>query len=310
MADKILGAGLAGCIVAFMNRHTQIFEAGPNQAGGHRAVLRFRTATVGEITGIPFRKVFVHKGIWSEGHARLPDPALCNQYSKKVIGEYQPRSIWNIDMVERYVAPPYFHELMVDSLSDRIQFDSPVEKIAEGYMRIGGDKHKRESGSRIISTIPMNVMAKIVGAKIDARFNFKPIHTRRATIANCNIHQTIYFPDPWLGLYRASLVGDQLILEGMRALDSDDVFEALSAFGIALTEAEWEESSTSQRYGKIAPISEADRRNFILQITLKLGVFSVGRFATWRNILLDDVVDDVNKIQRMSDQYQIMKEVL
>jgi hypothetical protein len=54
-----------------------------------------------------------------------------------------------------------------------------------------------------------------------------------------------------------------------------------------------------QKYGKIAPIDERFRRSSIVQLTTQHKIFSVGRFATWRNILLDDVVNDLAVVKRL-----------
>jgi hypothetical protein len=59
---------------------------------------------------------------------------------------------------------------------------------------------------------------------------------------------------------------------------------------------EWEEPAV-QKYGKLSPIDEQKRRAFILAMTDQYRVYSLGRFATWRQILLDDVVKDVQVIE-------------
>jgi hypothetical protein len=37
----------------------------------------------------------------------------------------------------------------------------------------------------------------------------------------------------------------------------------------------------------------------LFRLTHEHNVFSLGRFATWRNILLDDVVDDIVQVKRL-----------
>ena len=60
------------------------------------------------------------------------------------------------------------------------------------------------------------------------------------------------------------------------------------------------------KYGKLLPIEEKVRKEFILYLTQKYNIFSVGRFATWRQLLLDDIVDDINVIDNMiGDNYLI-----
>ncbi len=55
-----------------------------------------------------------------------------------------------------------------------------------------------------------------------------------------------------------------------------------------------------QRYAKILPIPENERKQFIYWATDKFNLYSLGRFATWRpGLLMDDVVNDVRVIRRI-----------
>ena len=56
--------------------------------------------------------------------------------------------------------------------------------------------------------------------------------------------------------------------------------------------------SSEQYLGKIKPINEELRKQFIFEMTSKYGIYSLGRFATWRQILLDDVADDIQHIEK------------
>lgn len=305
----IIGAGMAGCIAAFMNRKALICESAATPPDNHRAVLRFRSNVVAEITGIPFRKVLVRKGVWSAGAYVKPTIRLANMYSKKVIYGYQNRSIWNLEPVERYIAPPDFHPQMLDVLKDRICYDSAVKEITQATITINGTTHSRIGlpFDKIINTAPMPVISKIAKRAIDVAFRYAPIQTWRATVRNADVHQTVYFPDRETPVYRATIVGDQLIIEATDDITLADQRLVAEAFAIDMAELSWENGSRSQRYGKISPIPDHLRRSFMLELTLHLNVYSLGRFATWRNILLDDVVDDMNKIQRMNDQYAAMR---
>jgi hypothetical protein len=51
------------------------------------------------------------------------------------------------------------------------------------------------------------------------------------------------------------------------------------------------------KYGKIVPLETEVRREVLRAITDQTCIYSLGRFATWRQVLLDDVVDDVLKIE-------------
>ena len=66
--------------------------------------------------------------------------------------------------------------------------------------------------------------------------------------------------------------------------------------------------TTKQKYGKIRPIDENVRQNFIYTLTEKYNIYSVGRFATWRQLLLDDVVKDIQLVEEfINSNYNLLK---
>jgi hypothetical protein len=197
---------------------------------------------------------------------------------------------------------------MLSNLKQRVFFDAAIDHITERSYVINGKEIKRSMQSeRIISTIPMHVLAKATGRKLDEEFKFKRIVTRRGTLRGGDVHQTVYFPSPQLSLYRASIVGSKFIAEGVTNFSAIDWSAIAEAFGIDMFDLRLDPEQHTQRYGKIVPIDDSVRKSFMLDMSLDLGIFSLGRFATWRNILLDDVVDDMHKIQAMQDRYTIMK---
>ena len=74
----------------------------------------------------------------------------------------------------------------------------------------------------IISTIPMPVLMKIVGWDEIPDFPKQKIYTIRATIdqPDCDIYQTIYYPDPTVPHYRVSVIGNVVICEAAVPIDS------------------------------------------------------------------------------------------
>lgn len=290
----ILGAGLSGLIAAAVNPQAKVFEAASRDAQAHRAVLRFRTPNVGEAVGIEFRKVRVHKNIWVDGGFQEPSVQLSNLYSYKVTGGYYDRSIWNIDPVDRYIAPQDFILRLIDQVGNRVDWESAVTELP--------------TERPIISTIPMKKILEIVGVGLPSQveFNHSPIRVQRFRVRNSDVFQTIYYPSHSTSAYRASLTGDLLIVESVedpkyRSVDLEDVFRS---FGIR-SALEVIDENHRQSYGKIAPIDESVRRFAIEWLSQNRGVYSLGRFATWRNILLDDVLHDLSVIKRLitSDSY-------
>jgi len=60
-----------------------------------------------------------------------------------------------------------------------------------------------------------------------------------------------------------------------------------------------ESTIKEQKFGKISPINEQLRQSIIYNLTKNHSIYSLGRFSCWKQILLDDVVQDVKKIENM-----------
>lgn len=308
----ILGAGMGGCIAAILNAGAEVLEASPTPPTNHNAVLRFRTDAISKVTGIPFKRVTVNKAIYHNGKLESSTtPKTANLYSKKVSGKILSRSIWNLDTVERFIAPPDFHSQLIKRIGTRITYGLKVQEVDEdGISTVDADGNTATWARQdrpIISTLPMPVLAKVAHLPLDSSlFGRLPICTARCSVPLCDVNQTIYFPDPETRLYRATLTGGELILEftgdHQRWVENNIPVEMLSdAFGID----ELDPTSFSigtQQYGKIAPVPDSVRKAFMFEATRRLGIYSLGRFGVWRNILLDDVYEDVFQIRRMIEQ--------
>jgi hypothetical protein len=57
--------------------------------------------------------------------------------------------------------------------------------------------------------------------------------------------------------------------------------------------------TTIQPFGKIIDLPRRTREALLYELTREYNVFSLGRFATWRNILLDDVVNDIHVLDKL-----------
>lgn len=289
--NTIIGAGLAGLIAAHAWPRATIIEASPQPTANHRALLRFRTDAVARLTGIEFRQVRVHKGIVIDREFVQPSIRAANLYARKVLGRVKgDRSIWNLEPVDRYVAPDTLYEQLVVAASDRICWGTKAD------FQFG-------KADKVVSTAPLPVTLRAVGIEPAVEFRRAGIRVLRWTVPNVDLFQTIYFPGDETPVYRASFTGNTLIAElaeGQRFLHETDVLEELgAAFGVSVMAAE-SLGEVKQTYGKIEPISDAARKDFLFRLTHEHGIYSLGRFATWRNILLDDVVDDISVIKRLS----------
>lgn len=290
----ILGAGLAGCLAGTLLRNATIFEAGPGISNQHKAVLRFREDSIGHAIGVPFKKVRVHKSIFIDGkHHHESSPLFTNMYSKKVTGKILPRSINDLSPVERFIAPSNLHEILGNICRGRIHFNTKIESVEQ--LKLLRDAHEAEA---IVSTIPMPVLLGVLGIEHQFNFQHAPIYVSRWRVPDCDTHQTVYFPGMDTPVYRATLTGEDLIIEASAQTRQEDESEAANSFFIPLSSAELV-SRGSQRFGKILPLPDEARKEFLLSVTFNHHIYSLGRFACWRNILLDDVYHDLRTIQQM-----------
>jgi hypothetical protein len=285
----ILGAGLAGLLAGNMLRrfNPMIYEAQPSLPNNHAALLRFRTDAASIAFSIPFKKVKVHKAVsYRNKMFNSPSLQLMNMYSEKVTGEYMGRSLDDMRPVERYIAP-----------MDLISQASTQLKI-EFNRSWSWPKQQAMPKEEIISTIPMDMMMGLVRYHDQPEFKYLPIWSIKTKVSKpCNLYQTIYYPgsEPY---YRCSITGDDLIIECIeptQAVAEDICNKVLEDFGIYGGVGKVEVKH--QKYGKLLPIDDGIRKRFILHLTEEYGIYSLGRFATWRQILLDDVVNDVNVIE-------------
>lgn len=290
----IYGAGISGLLAGCLFQTAKIFEAGQEGHVGHKAVLRFRSSVVGDATGIDFRRVKVRKGIWSNGKFVQPNIQLANAYAMKVIGRLVDRSIWNLETVDRFIAPPDFVEMLAERCRLRTEYNHTVTKSELLLENIS---------SSSISTLPMNSVAEMLGSENKDQhtpeFAYQSISVKRWEIPNADVFQTVYFPDSECNLYRASITGNMLIAE--YSGEADPVKSNVAMFSsIGLSRRDCNELETiKQKYGKIAPIDDAWRKKFMFDLSAQFGIYSLGRFGTWRNILLDDVIKDITVIKRL-----------
>ncbi len=284
---NIIGAGLTGCLAGYAFKNAVIHEylSSPKV---HKAVLRFRSDEVSKLTGIPFKRVTVYKAVFDGSRFVNPDIRVMNQYSRKVTGGYHDRSISNLEPSVRYIAPDNFHDLMLDHLSDRINYGSDVDLV--------------EMTTPVISTLPLSVLVNKfhLDAKLPENIlSFSPIYITTMIIPDCDVYQTIYYPGTETPIYRASVTGNKLIIEAMSQMTWLQVKNVLDSFGFPFYAGTEKEQNVEQTIGKFNPLEDDYRKQLMYDITVSLGVYSLGRHATWRKILLDDVVHDIHRIESM-----------
>jgi len=280
----IIGAGMSGLLCGALNPGSTIYEAGPERESDHKALFRCKSDQIGKVLGIPFKKVMVYKSIWLGETEVHSTPRIAHMYSQKVAGKISGRSITNIESGYRYIPPDDF----IDQLKERCDI-----KYRYKYDFLS------DSDGPVISTIPL--FKAMDAFLIDApEFSFKPIYVNRITIPNCDSYCTVYYPGH-NAAYRASLIGDTLITEGMHKLHHNALVEICKSLGIRWNENYPEQITNHiQKMGKISAIDNKIRQKAITELTLKYGIYSLGRFATWRpKVMLDDVLEDIWHINRL-----------
>lgn len=303
----IAGAGMAGLIAGRMlSRHCpSIVEAQPSLPNNHSAVLRFRSSIVGDVLGIPFKKV---KMIKTAMPWRNP-VADALAYSFKNTGvQRSDRSISAGFVAEdRFIAPPDFIAQLASGLN--ITYSRPLDFECDPSF---------DGRPAIISTIPMPALMNALGYQPGGPvipFKSVPGVNIKARITHTDAYVSLLTPDPSLPFSRLSLTGDELVVECLnvkKIIRPEDVFIQacnLLGFGSAWIVGEIEVSEA--RYSKILPIDEDARRSFLHWATDNFNIFSLGRFATWRpNLLLDDLVNDIRLIEgwiMKRDRYALAK---
>lgn len=310
MTIEIIGAGMAGLLAANMLQHRDpvVTEIQPELPNNHSAVLRFRTAAVGDVLNIPFRRVTMTKTAlpWKNPVA----DALAYSYKNTGIYRSDRSIIAGLVVEDRYIAP-----------------DDLIAQMARRPTIIYGKEFSPYvpiTEKPIISTLPMPTLMTIL--KYHNRVPFYNIDglNIRATVKGCDSFISLLVPDPNLPMSRISITGNEMIIEVPRfnfdgldlsgcllqLISEQNVHVACDLLGFEahpISDIRW----FRQKYAKVLPIDDDVRKEFIHWATDTHGIFSLGRFATWRpGLLLDDLVNDVRLIDRWigkKDRYAVAR---
>ncbi len=307
----ILGAGLAGTIMySVLNKKAIVIEKNSPNANSHHAVLHFRNPELGRVLDLNFKKIKVQKSIVYKGkHYNTSNLFFSNQYSLKLLDTLTERSIEDLEEKERWVtteAIPYNHILHAQNLHSNCQ----IVGVNQGNIAYMKDEEKKERYfDTIISTLPMNVTLKLAGEKIsdDVKFEHSEIWIYTAELPEelSKVYQTIYYPDIFSSVYRATLDENKLIIEATERCVDHHLTDVLENFGFRgqhlcqqeITSADFTESH--QQFGKIKPLSDNVRQSILNTLTTKHNIYSIGRFALWKNVRADDIYKDALKIKEM-----------
>ena len=290
----IIGAGLAGLLAAhrFRTHSPVVLERQEALPTNHHAVLRFRSNRLQTQFGIPLKKVRVTKAVLRADGTMANEATLLdnNAYSLKVSGALMQRSIGNLAPVERWEAPMDLLPQLAKGVE--IRFNHKVEGLIEGDQ------------DPTISTMPMPSLMKLALWPNVPIFDKRGITVIRAVVPGCDLHQTLYCPHDNVPWYRVSVVGEELIVElpeqPMMNFNQAAI-EAKVACYFLFGSSVFPHNITfhHQPLGKIIDVDPAIGRAFVMYATDRFNTYSVGRFALWRNIVTDDVLDDLDRVAGM-----------
>jgi hypothetical protein len=290
----IIGAGMAGLLAGAMFRgEAHVYEAASRLPNNHHALLRFRSDEIAHHLSIPFQEVDVCK-IVKPFRNKVAEAI---GYSMKSNGRASLRSIRSAEgkVEKRFIAPHDFIQTLEGLQSNPVHYGAPITL----------DFIKTNGKDPIISTIPMGSLMEVLQYPNPSSFGYRHGWVVKADLAlPSDLCATIYYPEPSVPIIRATLTGDLLQIELVQDFDRavwavDRIMvEVLQDFG--LEGCNYSAEMVPQRYAKISPIPDRERKKFIMWATDEFGVYSLGRFAVWKpGLLLDDVFHDCQNIMSM-----------
>lgn len=295
MTVSIIGAGMAGLLAGAMFRNeAQIYEAAPALPNNHHALLRFRSDEIAQHLNIPFTAVDVVKIVKPYRNK----VAECIGYSLKSNGKASLRSIKTAEgkVDKRFIAPHDFIEKLHEHQAKEIVFNAKADRDFLVELQDDGP---------IISTIPMGSLMDILEYPDKPKFESRNGWVVKADLfLPSDLCATIYYPDPLVPVIRATMTGDHMQIELVENFDQaswaiDRIMNhVLQDFG--MEGCTYSAEMVQQRYAKIINIDDRERRKFIIWATDEYNIYSLGRYAIWREgLLLDDVYHDCRKIMDM-----------
>ena len=298
MKVVIIGAGLAGSVAsgAFAaDKPVNYDMQQPREQNRHQAVMRLRDVNVAKYLGISVEQVTVWKAVaWGDQLYEVADMRMNNLYSLKLYAELAERSLRTLGRVTRWLIEGV-------PLPREVRWGHKLVSVEDGQLTFTD----RSGGIGVdydicISTIPMPVMLQAAGIPFTEQFRSHPIYVWRGKLGvQCSLHQTIYFPDPGTPVYRATVQGKQVIIE---CIDDTpiDLAKVLWFFGLEREDLVNDPMMTEQPMGKMNAINDDERRRYIYELTDRYGIYSLGRYAIWKPIRADHLVQDVDKIKRLA----------
>jgi len=319
MANKkkivILGLGLAGSIMqAVLSTWekeilNEICIIGDSKYWDHKALFRFQNADLGALLGIDLIEIIVYKAIYYRGKVYTESNILfSNLYSLKTVEALIIKSIKDLTPRMRWLPKTrgHFRESRINRGWIKV-LPGRVSQVGLGWVSYEAEDCKGKGEidcDTIISTLPMEFVVNCLGLDLDERIKFKssPIFIYRADFEPefNELCQTIYFPDLEFPVYRASIDFKEIIIEAIRECKEEELLEVLGAFGLSKIHLPGKGTFDCfiQKYGKIKPLQDEVRQTLLYKLTTDYNIYSLGRFALWKNLKADEILQDAQKIKK------------
>jgi len=307
----VLGAGLAGSVAygALRSYSPSLYDAKERRTSplsDHHAVMRVKDPTIAQYLGCRAEKIMVTKEVYN-ARTKMATPSCSNRlnnvYSWKLYGNIADRSIRNLGKAERYI------------LRDYLSFP---KEVCWGHKLVSVTNHPgkraltlKHSQTKVklkydicISTIPLPYLLQALEESLpgyeEGMFRWEPIHVLQCDLAlPVYSYQTVYLPDFDFLSYCLhddfSNRSKEEILSVMRR-ELDKILK--SCFGL-LEDYITNISVYKQNIGKILPIDDSVRKYFILTLTERYNIYSLGRHAVWKPLRIDDLLKDIEQIKKL-----------
>lgn len=284
----IIGAGLTGLIAAAMLRHHQplIIEEAPELPKKPR--MRFRSSVISSAIAIPFDPITVTSGVYSTERNPI---ILANRYSEKATSAIRSPGLVE-GQVKQWVGP--------DDIISRLE--SSANPIHFSTTWAGPDPAWEDEA--VISTIPMGDLMDLLHYDNKPEFEHRSGWTidigLRSTV---DVYQTMLFPDEADHYHRVDINRNEMrihfsTIPKLHVDDyADDVCDAMAIDRSHIKEVG---GVNKIKYAAIGEIDRRTRLEFISWASREHGVYSLGKYATWRpEFDIDDLVEDVQAIETM-----------
>jgi len=309
MKVVIIGAGLSGLIAAGAFGEEDISLYDPSKRfDSHKAVMRLRNTNITNYIPCALKEINVTKGIFYQGsYHHQSNIFLNNLYSMKTYGSLGERSLSELGNIKRYLIQKIRRDLIPEVIKKRIlAIRSNPNRIVISYPGVKKESHEEEYDV-CISTIPMPTLLNMSeGIEYDKTI-FKSTRIYVTIIhldhLNSTVHQTLYYPEGSRTSYpyRATLQENKIIIESMSDSRNSDK-DVVQSFGLNYNDVDENKIITyKQDMGKIIPIENSTRKKIMRDLSMKLNVYSFGRFAIWKPIRVDQALEDIERIKMLID---------